>query len=53
MKKERIKRKIYRTRDETKSDIFDYIESFCNCKRRHRYIDQMSPLACEKLHRGS
>ncbi|MQR02795.1 IS3 family transposase [Glaciimonas sp. GS1] len=53
LKKERIQRKIYRTRDEAKSDIFDYIESFYNCKRRHSHIGQVSPMTFEKLHRGS
>ena len=53
LKKERIKRKIYLTRDEAKSDIFDYIEIFYNRKRRHSYCDQMSPMAFEKLQIGS
>ena len=53
LKKERIKRKIYLTRDEAKSDIFDYIEIFYNRKRRHSYCDQMSPMVFEKLQIGS
>ena len=53
LKKERIKRKIYLTRDEARSDIFDYIEIFYNRKRRHSYCDQMSPMAFEKLQIGS
>jgi putative transposase len=32
---ERAKRKTYRTRDEAKADVFDYIERFYNPKRRH------------------
>jgi transposase InsO family protein len=35
LKRERIKRKIYATRDEAKTDVFDYIELFYNPKRRH------------------
>ena len=33
LKKERIKRKIYATREEAKSEIFEYIEVFYNRKR--------------------
>ncbi|MGT5626546.1 IS3 family transposase, partial [Escherichia coli] len=29
------KKKIYGTREEARSDIFDYIEMFYNSKRRH------------------
>ncbi|HGV5352040.1 TPA: IS3 family transposase [Shigella sonnei] len=35
LKRERIKKKIYGTREEARSDIFDYIEMFYNSKRRH------------------
>jgi hypothetical protein len=35
LKRERIKKKIYGTREEAGSDIFDYIEMFYNSKRRH------------------
>ena len=34
LKRERIKKKIYGTREEARSDIFDYIEMFYNSKRR-------------------
>ena len=47
LKKERIKRRIYPFRQEAKSDVFDYIESFYNRVRRHSHLDQMSPLAFE------
>ncbi len=47
LKKERIRRKIYSTRDDDKSDIFDYIELFYNCQRRHSYLGYMSPQAYE------
>jgi putative transposase len=35
---ERTARKLYRTRDEAKADVFDYIERFYNSKRRHSRI---------------
>jgi putative transposase len=48
LKKERIRRKIYRTRDDARADIFDYIEVFYNRLRRHSYLGQMSPYEYEK-----
>jgi putative transposase len=30
LKKERIRKRIYKTRDLTRADIFDYIEAFYN-----------------------
>ncbi|MFM9912798.1 MAG: IS3 family transposase [Methylophilaceae bacterium] len=53
LKKERIRRKIYPTREEAKSEIFDYIEMFYNRKRRHSHLNQMSPMAFEALEIGS
>ncbi|MCP1440480.1 putative transposase [Erwinia persicina] len=47
LKRERIKKKIYGTREEARSDIFDYIEMFYNSKRRHGSSDQMSPIEYE------
>ncbi|MGK3224020.1 IS3 family transposase [Enterobacter soli] len=47
LKRERIKKKIYGTREEARSDIFDYIEMFYNSKRRHGSSDQMSPAEYE------
>ena len=38
LKTERTARKTYRTRDEAKADVFDYIECFYNPKRRHSTI---------------
>ncbi len=43
LKRERVKRKIYSTRAEARSDIFEYIEMFYNVKRRHGANDQRSP----------
>ena len=53
LKKERIKRRIYASRQKAKSDVFDYIEGFYNRVRRHSHLDQVSPLAFEQLRTGS
>lgn len=47
LKRERIKKKICGTREEARSDIFDYIEMFYNSKRRHGSSNQMSPTEYE------
>ena len=48
LKRERIKRKIYNTHDEARSDVFDYIEMFYNPKRRHSANGGVSPVEFEK-----
>jgi putative transposase len=48
LKRERIKRYIYSTRDDARSDIVDYIEMFYNSKRRHGFNDQLSPVQYER-----
>jgi len=48
LKSERVKKRIYRTRAEAKSEIFDYIEGFYNRVRRHKHLDQLSPLEFER-----
>jgi len=48
LKRERIKRRNYRTRDEARADVFDYIERFYNRKRRHGYVGNISPVQFEK-----
>ena len=40
--------KTYRTRDEAKADVFDYIERFYNPRRRHSTIGYLSPVEFEK-----
>jgi putative transposase len=35
LKSERIRRKTYATCEGTRQDIFNYIELFCNPKRKH------------------
>jgi putative transposase len=39
--------RTYRTRDEAKDDVFDYIERFYNAKRRHSTIGFRSPMEFE------
>jgi putative transposase len=48
LKTERTARKLYRTRDEAKADVFDYIERFYNPKRRDSRIGYMSPMEFER-----
>jgi putative transposase len=47
LKIERTARKTYRTRDEAKADVFDYIECFYNPKRRHSTLGYLSPMEFE------
>ena len=47
LKKERIKKHIYKTRDLARADIFDYIEMFYNSTRRHSYLGGLGPDAFE------
>ena len=48
LKRERIRRQIYTTRAQARSDVFDYIEMFYNPKRRHGYTNQLSPVEFER-----
>ena len=43
LKVERIARRIYRTRDQARADVFDYIERFYNPRRRRSTIGYLSP----------
>lgn len=43
LKTERVKRKIYATRDEARADLFDYIEVFYNRVRLHSHLGHQSP----------
>ena len=49
LKTERVRRKVYRTRDEARADVFDYIERFYNPKRRHSTIGYVSPAEFERM----
>jgi putative transposase len=48
LKIERTARKTYRTRDQAKADVFDYIERFYNPRRRHSTLGYLSPVEFEK-----
>jgi putative transposase len=48
LKMERVHRHRYKTRDEARADVFDYIERFYNPKRRHSTLNGISPVEFEK-----
>ena len=48
LKKERIRKRIYKTRELARADIFDYIEVFYNRTRRHSHLGGVSPEAFER-----
>ena len=48
LKTERTARKVYRTREQARSDVFDYIERFYNPTRRHSTIGYLSPVEFER-----
>lgn len=48
LKRERVKRKTYKSRYDARQDIFNYIEMFYNPVRRHGYSGDMSPVEYEK-----
>jgi len=43
LKKERTKKRIYKTRDMGTADVADYIDSFYNRTRRHSHLGGVSP----------
>lgn len=50
LKTERVHHERYRTRDEARQRVFDYIERFYNRQRRHSYLAYHAPLEYERLH---
>jgi putative transposase len=52
LKKERVKKQIYKNRDLATADISEYIDSFYNCKRRHSHLGGISPEDFESAHRN-
>ncbi len=48
LKREKIRRKVYLTRQDARDDIFDYIEFFYNLKRKHGNNNLLSPIDFEK-----
>lgn len=47
LKTERTARKVYRTREQARADVFDYIERFYNPTRRHSTLGYVSPVQFE------
>jgi len=48
LKKERIRKTIYQTRELARAEVFDYIEGFYNRRRRHSHLGGVSPEAFER-----
>jgi putative transposase len=48
LKVERVHHQRYATRDEARSDVFNYIELFYNRLRRHSELDYRSPREFER-----
>jgi putative transposase len=44
LKRERIRQRLYKTRDDVRSDVFDYIEFFYNPKRKQARNGMLSPV---------
>ena len=51
LKKERIKKLIYKNRELAKADLADYIDSFYNRTRRHSHLGGVSPEQFETDHK--
>jgi putative transposase len=51
LKRELVYRESYRTRDEAKQSLFEYIEVFYNRQRRHSSLGYLSPLQFENLNK--
>ncbi len=47
-KKEGIRKRVYKTRDLARADVFDYSEVFYDLTRLHSHLGGVSPEACEK-----
>ena len=47
LKRERIRRRTYLTREAARQDVFEYIEMFYNPKRKHTNNGMLSPVDFE------
>ena len=50
LKRERIRRRVYATRDDARADVFNYIEMFYNLQSRHSSAAGLSPVEFEQRH---
>ena len=48
LKRERIRRRTYKTRDEARQDVFDYVEMFYNSVRKQVRNGMLSPVEFER-----
>jgi putative transposase len=48
LKNKLIKKRIYPTRAQAKSEIFEYVEELYNRISRHKHLSQLSPMAFEQ-----
>jgi putative transposase len=48
LKTERTARKVYRSRNQARADVFDFIERFYNPKRPHSTIEYLRLIGVEK-----
>ena len=46
---ERTARKVCRTRDQARADVFDHVERFYNPRRRHSTIGHLGPVEFERI----
>ncbi len=53
LKNELVYHEDYKTRAQAKQSIFEYIEVFYNRKRRHAFLNYMTPVDYEKKYAGS
>jgi transposase InsO family protein len=49
LKKELVNRRPWPSRLELQSAVFEYVEAFYNCRRRHSTLGMLSPVAYEQL----
>ncbi len=52
LKTERTARTVYRSREQARSDVFDYIERFYNPTRRHSTLGYVSPIEFEQARKA-
>jgi len=52
LKKERIKKQVYKNRELVIADVAQYIDSFYNSTRRHSHLGGVSPEQFEAAHKN-